>query len=112
MSEYQAAESKYYIKNKNPEVLIINPYAYIAFWSGFESDYQIPTYLIRKYTPNNLSKMDIYLERLDELVRFYDGDCDALNHLPDFLFVDKVEGNTCGELVYSQYNFYIYEKFS
>ena len=44
------------------EVLIINPYAYIAFWSGFESDYQIPTYLIRKYTPNNLSKMDIYLE--------------------------------------------------
>ena len=70
------------------------------------------TYLIRKYTPNNLSKMDIYLERLDELVRFYDGDCDALNHLPDFLFVDKVEGNTCGELVYSQYNFYIYEKFS
>lgn len=112
LSEYQAAESKYYIKNKNPEVLIINPYAYIAFWSGFESDYQIPTYLIRKYTPNNLSKMDIYLERLDELVRFYDGDCDALNHLPDFLFVDKVEGNTCGELVYSEYNFYIYEKFS
>ena len=110
LSEYQAAESKYYIKNKNPEVLIINPYAYTAFWSGFESDYQIPTYLIRKYTPNNLSKMDIYLERLDELVRFYDGDCDALNHLPDFLYVDKVENNPCGELVYSEYNFYIYEK--
>ncbi len=110
LSEYQAAESKYYIQNKNPEVLIINPYAYRAFWSGFESDYQIPTYLIRKYTPNNLSKMDIYLERLDELVRFYDGDCDALNHLPNFLYVDKVESNPCGELVYSEYNFFIYKK--
>ena len=112
LSEYQAAESKYYINNKNPEVLVINPYAYGAFWSGFESDYQIPTYFIRKYTPNNLSKMDIYRERLDELVRFYDGDCDALNHLPEFLFLDKVDVNTCGELVYSQYNFYIYEKAS
>ena len=73
LNQYQASETRYLINQKIPPVLIINPYAYTAFWSGFEPDYQIPTYLIRKFTPNNLSKMDIYLERLEELVDFYDG---------------------------------------
>ncbi len=112
LNQYQASETRYLINQKIPPVLIINPYAYTAFWSGFEPDYQIPTYLIRKFTPNNLSKMDIYLERLEELVDFYDGDCKSLDHLSDFIFIDNKGENNCGELIYTENNFYTYRSFN
>jgi hypothetical protein len=110
LAEYQAAETKYIIKSREPGVLIVNPYGgYRSFWTSFEANYQIPTYLIRKFTPNNLTAMDIYLERLNKLVMFYDGKCGVLDDLPNFLFIDKIEDNPCGNLIYSENNFHLYE---
>jgi hypothetical protein len=53
--------------------------------------------------------MDIYLERLNKLVMFYDGKCDELDDLPNFLFIDKIKDNPCGNLIYSENNFHLYE---
>ena len=108
LSEYSGVHAINFVRSQEPSIFITPTKSYKSFWAGFEYRTGIPTYVIEKFTPNNLDGMTLYLERLEAVENFYKGECESLSKLSDFYFVDKVNNNSCGSIVYEEKNFNIY----
>ena len=59
----------------------------------------IDSYVSFKYFPQTIKDTAQWIERIDLIKRFYDGECQVLSFLDDFIFIYDQDTHPCGEFL-------------
>ncbi len=94
-----------------PDILILPLYEQNSVQSellDIEIYTNINTYVSYKYFPTTIKDTERWQNRIKNLRNFYNGDCDALQELNNFYFIDFSE-NDCGIIVSEDENYKIFK---
>ena len=59
----------------------------------------IDSYVSFKYFPQTIKDTAQWIERIDLIKRFYDGECQVLSFLDDFIFIYDQDTHPCGKFL-------------
>ena len=69
----------------------------------------IDSFVAYKFFPQTIKDTSTWIDRIEKLENFYDGDCEALKFLNEFIFIHEENSHPCGELITFEIPFYIFE---
>ncbi len=81
-----------------------------SIFNDLEMKTGIPNYVNLLHIPLNINELNEWNERKTKLNSFYNEKCEVFDDYSNFLFVDYVNNNQCGELVKSFDGYYLYSR--
>ena len=81
-----------------------------SIFNDLEMRTGIPNYVNLLHIPLNINELSEWNERKTKLNSFYNEKCEVFDNYSNFLFVDYVKNNQCGELIRSFDGYYLYSR--